>query len=93
MSRTFVTEKAPKSHQYGTPSFANRHTLGHMKGAFVVRLGPGTRPSENHFEGWVEEVDSGKEVKFHSLDELVKFFGEGFQLGFGERNRLGRDNP
>lgn len=52
-----------------------------MKGAFVIRLGPGTRPSEDCFEGWAEEVDSGKEVKFHSLDELAKFFGERLQIG------------
>jgi len=57
-----------------------------MKGAFVIRLGPGTRPSEGHFEGWAEEVDSGKEVKFHSLNELAKFFGERSQIGLtGER--------
>ena len=52
-----------------------------MKGAFVIRLGAGTKPSENHFEGWAEEVDSGKEVKFHSLDELVRFLKERFQMG------------
>lgn len=58
-----------------------------MRGAFVVRLGPGTRPSENHFEGWAEEVDSGKEGRFHSLDELVRFLGERFQAGFTTEGR------
>jgi hypothetical protein len=51
-----------------------------MKGAFVIRLGPGTKPSENRFEGWAEEVDSGKEVKFHSLAELITFFGQRFEM-------------
>ncbi|HEY7353016.1 MAG TPA: hypothetical protein VH596_09660 [Terriglobales bacterium] len=58
-----------------------------MKGAFVVRLGPGTKPSEDHFEGWAEEVDSGKEVKFHSLDELVRFLTERFQMGLTTERR------
>lgn len=58
-----------------------------MKGAFVIRLGPGTRPSENHFEGWAEEVDSGKEVKFHSLDDLARFFGERLRIGLTREER------
>jgi len=58
-----------------------------MKGAFVVRLGPGTNPHENHFEGWAEEVDSGKEVRFHSLDELITFFGQHFQMGLATEQR------
>lgn len=58
-----------------------------MKGAFVIRLGPGTKPSENHFEGWAEEVDSGKEVKFHSVDELVRFLGERLQTGLTTERR------
>jgi len=53
-----------------------------MRGAFVVRLGPGTKPTEGLFEGWVEEVDSGKELRFHSTAELVKFLGERFCTAF-----------
>jgi len=45
----------------------------------VVRLGPKTKPSEGRFEGWVEEVDTGKELRFRSRDELLKFIGERFQ--------------
>ena len=45
------------------------------------------RPSDNHFEGWAEEVDSGKEVKFHSLNELVSFLGERFQMGLRTEQR------
>ena len=51
-----------------------------MRGAFVVRLGIETMPSENHLEGWVEEVDSGKEFRFHSTTELVQFLGDRFRI-------------
>jgi len=47
-----------------------------------VQLGPDSRPSEQHFEGCVEEVDSGKELRFHSLEELLKFFEGRFQTAF-----------
>jgi hypothetical protein len=30
------------------------------------------------FEGWVEDVDSGKEMRFHSVAELLGFFGQRF---------------
>ena len=53
-----------------------------MRGAFVIRLGTETNPSEDHFEGWVEEVDSGKELRFHSTAELVKFLAERFRTVF-----------
>jgi hypothetical protein len=43
-----------------------------------VQLGSGSRPSEQHFEGRVEEVDSGKELRFHSLPELLGFLGARF---------------
>ena len=50
-----------------------------MRGAFVVRLGQETNPSGGHFEGSVEEVDSGKELKFQSSTELLRFLGERFE--------------
>jgi hypothetical protein len=50
-----------------------------MRCAFVVRLGPRTRPSEGRFEGWVEEVDTGKELRFGSNEELLTFLGERFE--------------
>jgi hypothetical protein len=51
-----------------------------MRGAFVVRLGPETRPAEGRFEGWVEEVDSCTELRFRSSEELLKFLGQRFDL-------------
>ena len=49
-----------------------------MRRAFVLRLGPETKPSSGLFEGWVEEVDSGKELRFHTVDELLAFLGQRF---------------
>jgi hypothetical protein len=51
-----------------------------MRGAFVVQLGPETRPTEGRFEGWVEEVDSCTELRFRSSEELLKFLGARFDL-------------
>jgi hypothetical protein len=49
-----------------------------MSGAFVVRLGPGTNPSSGSFVGWVEVVDSGEELRFHSASELLQILGRLF---------------
>jgi hypothetical protein len=51
-----------------------------MRGAFVVQLGPETKPAEGRFEGWVEEVDSSTELRFRSTEELLKFLGQRFDL-------------
>jgi hypothetical protein len=51
-----------------------------MRRAFVVQLGPETRPAEGRFEGWVEEVDSSTVRRFRSKDELLKFLGQSFEL-------------
>ena len=44
-----------------------------MKRAFVIRLSPETNPEKGKFEGHVEEVDTGRELKFHSLEEFLAF--------------------
>ena len=65
-----------------------------MRGAFVVRLRRETNPSTGHFEGSVEEVDSGKELKFQSSAELLKFLGERVQTSFaGTREDGGSITP
>jgi len=51
-----------------------------MRAAFVVQLGPETKPSEGRFEGWVEEVDSCREQRFRSSEDLLKFMGQRFDL-------------
>jgi hypothetical protein len=50
-----------------------------MRGAFVVRLGPQTDPKRGRFEGSVEEVDTGKRLKFRSTEELLGFLGQSFE--------------
>ena len=44
-----------------------------MRGAFVVQLDKASQPAQDQFEGWVEEVDSGKQRRFHSTEELLAF--------------------
>jgi hypothetical protein len=52
--------------------------IENMKLAFVIRLGSDSRPSQGLFEGWVEEVDSCTERRFHSTGELLAFLGQCF---------------
>ena len=44
-----------------------------MKRAFVIRLSPDSNPLESKFQGHVEEVDTGRELKFRSLEEFLAF--------------------
>lgn len=44
-----------------------------MKCAFVIRLSPDAEPARGKFHGRVEEVDSGKELKFRSVEEFLAF--------------------
>ena len=57
-----------------------------MRAAFIVRLGRDTKPAQDNFEGWVEEVDSGDELRFHSTAELLRFLGQRFQAAFGSEH-------
>src|SRR5205814_8717857 len=67
-------------HRQVTPPRLSSPTLNIMRGAFVVQLGPETKPSEGRFEGLVEEVDSGRELRFRSAEELMTFLGQRFDL-------------
>lgn len=44
-----------------------------MQGAFVVCLGSQGEQSRKELEGRIEEVDSGKSLRFHSGEELIEF--------------------
>ena len=44
-----------------------------MKRAFVLRLTPEASPVDGKFEGRVEEVDSGRSLKFRSIEEFLGF--------------------
>jgi hypothetical protein len=63
----------------------------HMRGAFIVQLGPETKPAEGRFEGWVQEVDLCREQRFRSSEELLKFLGERFEVAraVAEKTRAG----
>ena len=60
----------------------------------MLRLGAGTKPSDGLFEGWVEEVDSGKELRFHSVNELLAFMGQRFvELSMPRASAAGSGEP
>jgi len=85
----FGTEFGPKRHQDGHTSLPRFSYSGSvMRGAFVVRLGPETKPKQGLFEGWVEEVDSCDELRFHSTNELLEFLGERYQVAFGSKSEI-----
>jgi len=44
-----------------------------MKRAFVLRLSPEANPAKGTFQGHVEEVDTGRELRFRSLEEFLAF--------------------
>jgi hypothetical protein len=50
-----------------------------MKLRFVLQLGPETRPHTRQFAGRIEEVDTGREVRFRSTEELLDFLGRCFE--------------
>lgn len=49
-----------------------------MRLAFVVQLGNDSRPTDTEFEGWVQEVDTGIELRFRSTEALLRFLGQRF---------------
>ena len=49
-----------------------------MRQAFVLQLAADTDPTRQHFVGLIEEVDTGRELRFKSTDELLVFLGECF---------------
>ena len=49
-----------------------------MIGAFVVQLRKTSQGMAGQMEGLVEEVDTGKQSRFRSEDELIRFLRERF---------------
>jgi len=49
-----------------------------MRQAFVLKLGAGTDTARRHFAGFIEEVDTGRDLRFWSTDELLNFLGQCF---------------
>jgi len=64
-----------------------------MRGAFVIQLGPETKTSKGHFEGSVEEVDSGIELRFRSTGELLQFIGQRFDVAMASTTRARAQDP
>jgi hypothetical protein len=52
-----------------------------MRQAFVLQLGGETKVAQRHFVGSVEEVDTGRELRFKSTDELLEFLANCFVSG------------
>lgn len=50
-----------------------------MRQAFVLQLGVETDVARRHFVGSVEEVDTGRELRFKSTDELLDFLTQCFE--------------
>ena len=71
-NRLYVsTEKTPHLHHSVRPLSYCLAT--DMKRAFVLRLTPEARPVDGTFRGRVEEVDSGRNVKFVTIEEFLNF--------------------
>jgi hypothetical protein len=64
----------PKKHRKFTLRFGgNRNVQPVMKRAFVLRLNPEASPSNGKMVGRIEEVDTGRTVKFSSIEEFLAF--------------------
>ena len=61
-----------------------------MRWAFVLQLGSQTKAPPGQLEGWIEEVDTGREMRFRSTDELLAFLGERFEAA--QRRERGVDD-
>ena len=63
-----------------------------MRGAFVVRLGPQTDTERRQFQGSVEEVDTGNQLKFRSTAELLRFLAQSFAEALRRQRELNQRN-
>jgi hypothetical protein len=58
-----------------------------IREAFVLWLGPESEPLKRQFVGWIEEVDTGEELRFRSSDELLTFLRDRFNLAEQRRGK------
>ena len=58
-----------------------------MLGAYVVHLGAPEKQSRQELEGRIEEVDTGKSLRFHSGGELIQFLRERLEVARTEPER------
>jgi hypothetical protein len=50
-----------------------------MRQAFVLTLGAETEARRHQFVGLIEEVDTGRELRFKSTQELLEFLAQCFE--------------
>jgi hypothetical protein len=58
-----------------------------MPGAFVVRLGPETKPKPGLFGGWAEVVAFCDELRFRSTDKRLTFLGNATKRSLDQSSR------
>ena len=58
-----------------------------MQGAYVVHLGAPEKQSREELEGRIEEVDTGKSLRFHTGGELIDFLRERLEVARTEPER------
>jgi hypothetical protein len=61
--------------------------------AFVLQLGPETHPVDRQFDGWIEEVDTGRELRFRSTEELLTFLSHCFEEAQQRDREYPRGDP
>jgi len=75
-------------HNFGLPPGVDSYA---MKQAYVLQLGSETDVARRHFVGRIEEVDTGRELRFKSTDELLAFLAERFDES--RKRELELDEP
>ena len=77
---SLFTQPSRRRNKTSTPNARERHTLLFqsrysgtvMRGAFVLQFGQASQ-SAGRLEGWIEEVDTGKQFRFCSVNAMVRF--------------------
>ncbi len=62
-------------HNFGLPPGVGSYA---MRLAYILQIGTETEAARRHFVGFIEEVDTGRELRFKSTDELLAFLAECF---------------
>ena len=63
-----------------------------MRQAFVITLGRETDASGRQFVGLIEEVDTGRELRFKSTEDLLEFLAQCFEDAI-QRNLTTEEPP
>lgn len=83
-----LLETSRKRNDFFTPDSPAFRKLGLlMQGAYVVHLGASQKQSREELEGRIEEVDTGKSLRFHSGGELIQFLRERLEVARAEPER------